>query len=46
MVIEDILTQHAEDVAFLWLLRNTAVTQPHYDLDDLAELDNRIEAHL
>jgi len=46
MVIEDIIIQHAEDAAFLWLLRDAAVTQPHYDLDDLAELDNRIEAHL
>ncbi|MCI5166898.1 MAG: TIGR02270 family protein, partial [Candidatus Electrothrix sp. GM3_4] len=46
MIIEDILTQHAEEAAFLWLLRDAAVTQPHYDLDDLAELDNRIEAHL
>ena len=46
MIIEDIIIQHAEDAAFLWLLRDAAVTQPHYDLDDLAELDNRVEAHL
>ncbi|WP_339137049.1 MAG: hypothetical protein WGN25_03685 [Candidatus Electrothrix sp. GW3-4] len=46
MTIEDIITQHAEDAAFLWLLRDSAVYEPHYDLKDLAELDNRVEAHL
>jgi len=46
MIIEDIITQHAEDAAFLWLLRDSAVHEPHYDLKDLAELDNRVEAHL
>ncbi|MCI5221664.1 MAG: TIGR02270 family protein, partial [Candidatus Electrothrix sp. AR4] len=46
MVIEDIITQHAEDAAFLWLLRDSAVHEPHYDRKDLAELDNRVEAHL
>jgi uncharacterized protein (TIGR02270 family) len=45
-IIPDIVTQHAEDAAFLWLLRNAAVDAPHYSLDDLAELDDRIEAHL
>ena len=45
-IIEEIVTQYAEEAAFLWLLRDTAVKQPHYDLDDLAELDDRVEAHL
>jgi len=45
-IIESIVSQHAEEVAFLWLLRDTAVSAPHYSLTDLAELDNRIEAHL
>ncbi len=45
-IIEDIVTQHAEEAAFLWLLRDAAVRQPHYDLSDLAELDERVEAHL
>ncbi len=44
--ISIIIDQHAEEVAFLWLLRNVAVTDPHYSLKDLAELDNRVEAHL
>jgi len=42
----NIINQHAEEAAFLWLLRDAAVHQPHYDLEDLAELDERIEAHL
>ena len=45
-VIPHIIDQHAEEASFLWLLRNNAVNAPHYDLDDLAKLDNRIEAHL
>ncbi|MDY6993244.1 MAG: TIGR02270 family protein [Pseudomonadota bacterium] len=46
MIIAHIIEQHAEEAAFLWLLRTAAIHQPHYDLDDLAELDNRVEAHL
>jgi uncharacterized protein (TIGR02270 family) len=42
----NIVEQHAEEAAFLWLLRNAVVHQPHYDLEDLAELDERIDAHL
>jgi len=30
----------------LWLLRDIAVTAPHYSLADLVVLDDRIEAHL
>ena len=30
----------------MWLLRDAAVRQPHYDLEDLAELDERVNAHL
>jgi uncharacterized protein (TIGR02270 family) len=32
--------------AFLWLLRNAAVHEPHYSLSDLAHLDDRIDAHI
>ncbi|MFV2057252.1 MAG: TIGR02270 family protein, partial [Thiohalomonadales bacterium] len=46
MIIENIVTQHAEESAFLWLLRDAAVRQPHYDLNDLVSLDNRVEAHI
>jgi uncharacterized protein (TIGR02270 family) len=41
-----ILQQHAEEVAFLWLLRESAVRAPHYTLRDLADLDDRIAGHL
>jgi uncharacterized protein (TIGR02270 family) len=46
VIIEDIVSQHAEEAAFLWLLRAAAVKAPHYDLKDLADLEERIEAHL
>jgi uncharacterized protein (TIGR02270 family) len=45
-MMENILSQHAEEAAFLWLLRNAAVAEPHYSLSDLAELDERVEAHI
>jgi uncharacterized protein (TIGR02270 family) len=45
-IIPEIIEQHAEDAAFNWLLRDNAVSQPHYDLKDLARLDDRIEANV
>ncbi len=45
-IIPHIIDQHAEESAFLWLLRSYAVHAPHYRLKDLAKLDNRVEAHL
>jgi uncharacterized protein (TIGR02270 family) len=44
--IIEVVTQHAEEAAFLWLLRDLAVGAPHYLLWELAKLDNRVEAHL
>lgn len=41
-----VIEQHAEEAAFLWLLRRQAARAPHYRLTDLAELDGRVEAHL
>lgn len=41
-----IIDRHAEDAAFLWLLRDAAIKAPNYSLDDLTELDNRFDAHL
>jgi uncharacterized protein (TIGR02270 family) len=46
MIIAEIVSQHAEEAAFLWLLRCNAIRQPHYALKDLAKLDDRVEAHL
>jgi uncharacterized protein (TIGR02270 family) len=45
-IIESIITHHAEESAFLWLLRHAACHAPHYSLKDLAKLDDRLEAHL
>jgi uncharacterized protein (TIGR02270 family) len=44
--IPAILSQHAEEAAFLWQLRDAAVRAPHYTLADLSRLDGRVEAHL
>nr|WP_321400696.1 TIGR02270 family protein [uncultured Desulfobacter sp.] len=46
MIIPEIVLQHVEEAAFLWLLRHYAVGEPHYDLSDLAHLDDRIDAHI
>jgi uncharacterized protein (TIGR02270 family) len=40
------LEQHALEAAFLWHLRASAATDPHYDLTDLAKLDERVEAQV
>lgn len=45
-VVPAILSQHAGEAAFLWLLRDAAVRAPHYNQKDLAHLDDRVEAHI
>jgi len=45
-VVRTVVDQHAEEAAFLWLLRDNAVLAPHYDLADLTKLDRRVEAHI
>lgn len=45
-MIDTVIQQHSEEASFLWLLRNEAIEQPHYDLGDLAELDYRLDAHI
>ncbi|WP_454063411.1 TIGR02270 family protein [Candidatus Nitrospira salsa] len=45
-VIPEIVSQHAEEAAFLWLLREGVTKAPHYNLKDLAEHDERVEAHI
>ena len=45
-VIPAVIEQHAEEAAFLWLLRDGAVHEPHYSLSDLAHLDDRVDAHI
>jgi len=46
LVNEDVVSQHAEEAAFLWTLRTRAAREPHYSLSDLARLDERVEAHV
>jgi uncharacterized protein (TIGR02270 family) len=45
-VLEHIVEQHAEEAAFLWLLRDAATEAPHYKRHHLARLDERVEAHI
>jgi uncharacterized protein (TIGR02270 family) len=45
-IISAVVEQHVEESSFLWLLRDSAVHEPHYSLSDLAHLDNRIDAHI
>ncbi|NUT79893.1 TIGR02270 family protein [Pseudomonas brassicacearum] len=44
--LSPILDQHTEEVSFLAALRDYAVRAPHYDLDQIGTLDNRLDAHL
>ncbi len=44
--LQHVISQHAEESAFLWLLRDKAVRSPSYNSKDLARLDERIESHL
>jgi uncharacterized protein (TIGR02270 family) len=44
--IEAIVAQHAEEAAFLWLLRDAAVSHARSSLASLVDLDGRVEAHI
>lgn len=43
---QNIYEQYIVDASFLWILRSISVNQPHYSLDDLAELEQRIDTNL
>ena len=43
---QGIFEQYITDASFLWLLRSINVNQPHYNLEDLAELEQRIDNNL
>jgi uncharacterized protein (TIGR02270 family) len=45
-IISSVVERHAEEAGMLWLIRDQAVTAPHYTLSHLRTLDNRVEAHL
>ncbi len=46
MPIPGLLEEHAEEAAFLWLLRHQAALAPDYNRRELAELEGRLLAHL
>lgn len=43
---KDIYEQYVDEASFLWVLRSIAVEQPHYDIEKINELEQRIEAQL
>lgn len=45
-ILRHIIDQHAEEASFLWMLRDRAASGLTYTLDALADLDERVEAHL
>lgn len=45
-ILRNIIDQHAEEASFLWTLRDRAASGLTYTLDALADLDERVEAHL
>jgi uncharacterized protein (TIGR02270 family) len=46
LVLPDVVEEHAEEAAFLWMLRDAAARSADYTLEELAELDDRLDAHL
>lgn len=45
-IIPKVVSQHAEEAAFLWLIREVSVGAPHYKPWERSKLDDRVEAHL
>jgi uncharacterized protein (TIGR02270 family) len=45
-LIRTILSQHAEEAAFLWASRTRAASDPTYSLKALGKVDDRLDAHL
>jgi uncharacterized protein (TIGR02270 family) len=45
-VMMDILEEHFEELEFLWQQRQEALRSPEYTLPEVAELEERIEAHV
>jgi len=44
--VKEICFEFTQEAASLWLLRRKAVGAPHYNLTDLLEQDNRLEAQI
>jgi uncharacterized protein (TIGR02270 family) len=45
-VIDDLVSQYAEETAFLWSRRHDVTHAAHYRLSDLAQADERLAAHI
>jgi uncharacterized protein (TIGR02270 family) len=45
-VVPFVVNQHTEEAAILWLRRDRAVDEPHYNLADLAKVDGQVEGHI
>src|SRR5579862_9784646 len=45
-IIPGIVERHFDEAAFLWQLRQRAVTAADWFLAELADLDERLEAHV
>ena len=46
MLFRNIIIEHADEAPFVWSLRDRAIKRPHYTLTSLAQLDERVAAHL
>jgi len=46
LIIENIVSQHAEEAASLWRQRVAAIKSPHFVLRQLAKHDDRLVAHI
>jgi uncharacterized protein (TIGR02270 family) len=46
LINTDVVGRYIHEAPFLWLQRDRAVAAPHYSLQDLAKLDERLEAQL
>ncbi len=45
-ILPEIVGQHADEAAFLWLLRDRAVAATRYTLPEIVKLDGRLEANI
>ncbi len=46
MLTSDVYEQYVNNSSFLWLLRSVVIEQSHYEVGDLFELEQRIDAQL